>query len=603
LKNVLLIVTLSAMLSACAGEALLPVKPDADFASGTEESEAATNAVLRKPKMKTQLSASADTLPPAELTEKIMFEYLSAEIAEQRGIWGAAYGTMLAIAQQTRDPRLARRAAEIALNAKRPDEALAAIRLWRETAPHSEEATQYYLGMVMLSDNLAEAQPILQQRLQEASPQTRGIVILQIQRLMVRAPNKAAAFSMLEQLLAPYQSVPEAHLALAQAAFMQGNKVRARDEARAALAASPHSELAALTLAQVTSDRGDAAKSLTDFLAAHPKSRDVRLAYARMLVEQKRYPEAQHEFKTLLKDQPQDLALLYALGLLSTQSNDLRAAENYLTTYLDVLATRPEEERERDPNQVLLLLAQIAEERNDTQAALKWLDKIDSETPQWYLSAQIKRAQLINKSGNVAAARKLLRGLKADGEEEVTQLAIAEAQILRSANQLQEAVAVMESGLKRFPENTDLLYDYAMLAEKLNNLDGMETSLRKIMKLTPNNQHAYNALGYSLAERNIRLPEAYALLEKARELAPEDPFIMDSMGWVQFRLGHIQEAESLLRQAYALRPDPEIAAHLGEVLWAKGQQEDAKKLWRDANIKDPKNDTLKSTLGRLQVHL
>jgi predicted Zn-dependent protease len=535
------------------------------------------------------------------LTEKIMFEYLSAEIAEQRGIAGAAYLTMLTIAQQTRDPRLARRAAEIALNAKRPDEALAAIRLWRETAPHSEEATQYYLGMVMVSDNLAEAQPILQQRLQEASPQARGAVILQIHRLMVRAPDKTAAFSMLEQLLAPYQSVPEAHLALAQAAFAQGNKVRARDEARTALTTDQHSELAALTLAQVTSDRDAAAKSLTDFLAAHPKSRDVRLAYARMLVEQKRYPEAQREFKTLLKDRPQDLTLLYALGLLSTQSNDLRAAEDYLVTYLEVLATRPEEER--DPNQALLLLAQIAEERNDTQAALKWLDKIESETPQWYLSAQIKRAQLISKNGNVAGARKLLRGLRTDSEEDAIQLVIAEGQILRSANQLQEAITVMEGGLKRFPQSTDLLYDHAMLAEKLNNLDGMEASLRKIMKLAPNNQHAYNALGYSLAERNVRLPEAYALVEKALELAPEDPFIMDSMGWVHFRLGRIQEAENLLRRAYALRPDPEIAAHLGEVLWAKGQQEDAKKLWRDANIKDPKNDTLKSTLGRLQVHL
>jgi Flp pilus assembly protein TadD len=142
-----------------------------------------------------------------------------------------------------------------------------------------------------------------------------------------------------------------------------------------------------------------------------------------------------------------------------------------------------------------------------------------------------------------------------------------------------------------------------MLAEKNNQLDVMEASLRKIMDIAPGNQHAYNALGYSLAERNIRLQEAYTLIEKALQLAPEDPFILDSMGWVQYRLGRIKEAEAVLRRAYELRPDAEIAVHLGEVLWVKGQKEDAQKFWRDAQTKDPQNDTLKSTLARLNVNL
>ncbi|MDB5776997.1 MAG: tetratricopeptide repeat protein, partial [Herbaspirillum sp.] len=351
----------------------------------------------------------------------------------------------------------------------------------------------------------------------------------------------------------------------------------------------------------VTPDKNNAMKSLVDFLAAYPKARDVRLAYARMLIEQKQYDQAQREFKILLKDQPQDLTVLYALGLLSTQnSKNLKEAETYLTTYINLLAAKPDEDR--DPTQALLILAQIAEERNDTQAALKWLDQIDPGT-QAYLDAQIKRAQLIAKDGNIAAARKLLENIDADGEEDRIQLLVAESQILRNANQSQEAMSILENGLKRFPDNTDLLYDYAMLAEKINKLDIMEASLRKVIKLAPNNQHAYNALGYSLAERNMRLQEAYTLVDKALQLAPEDPFIMDSMGWVQYRLGKLKEAENLLRRAYELRPDAEIAVHLGEVLWIKGQQEDAKKLWRDANIKDPKNDTLKNTLGRLQVHL
>ena len=219
------------------------------------------------------------------------------------------------------------------------------------------------------------------------------------------------------------------------------------------------------------------------------------------------------------------------------------------------------------------------------------------------MSAQIRRAQLVGKNGDIDAARKVLHDTKASGEEEELQLVAAEALLLREADRGPEGLAVLEEALQRFPDNTDLLYDHAMMAEKLDRLDVMETSLRKIMAIAPKNQNAYNALGYSLAERNIRLEEAYTLVAKALELAPEDPFIMDSMGWVQFRLGRLKESEELLRRAYSLRPDPEIAVHLGEVLWAMGQRDDARKLWRDASVKDPKNDTLKNTLGRLRVRL
>lgn len=602
LKNVFIIVTLSSILSACAVSGRQPISKN-DVAATTTFAESQLTPVsitARKARGKSRATAADDALPSTELTEEILFRYLSAEIADQRGNWQAAYINMMTIAQQTRDPRIANRAAEIALNAKQADEALAAIRLWREVAPNSEEAAQYYLGFIMLSDNLAEAKPILQQRLADTRPQLRGIFILQIQRLLARAKNKSAAFLLLDELLAPYKSMPEAHLALAQAAFIQGDNARASQEARAALAANPSSELAILTLAQVTPDKNDALKSIAAFLTTYPKAREVRLAYARMLIEQKQYDLALGEFKTLLKERPQDLTVLYALGLLSAQNNDLKGAENYLTTYLALLAGNPDEER--DSTQALLILAQIADERNDTPAALKWLDQIDSGTRSAYLGAQIKRAQLIAKT-DIPAARTLLKGLNAEGEDEHIQILIAEAQILRNANQSQEALLLLEGGLKRFPDNTDLLYDYAMLAEKLNKLDIMETSLRKVMTLAPNNQHAYNALGYSLAERNIRLEEALTLVDKALQLAPEDPFILDSMGWVQFRLGRIKEAEISLRKAYELRPDPEIAVHLGEVLWVKGQREDAKKLWRDATSKDPKNDTLKNTLGRLQVNL
>ena len=600
MKNLLLIVTLPLVLAACATapapRASAPAATVVASAPGSDvESRAAARRVAAKPGMPKQ----EDPVPALELNEDLLYRLLVAELAFQRGDWQTGYVTMLSVAQQTRDPRVARRAAEMALSAKRPDEALAAVRLWRTLAPNSDEAAQYYLSFVILSDKLDEARPILEQRLQEARPQTRNLMIFQIQRLLSRAKDKAGAFTVLEQVLAPYMNLPEAHLALAQSAYANGDNTRAHEEARIALEAKPDSELAALTLAQVSASKEEAAKSLEDFLARHPQAREVRTAYARLLVDQRRYVKARAEFEKLLVEQPQDLTTLFALGVLNTQLNDGKAAEKYLSTYLEVLAGQPEEDR--DPAQALMLLAQLAEERKDSEAALKWLAQI--EPGENYLAAQVKSAQILAKRGNIAQARKLLHEIEAPSEREQTQIAAAEGYILRDAGKLPEALAVLKAATERFPNNTDLLYDYAMVAEKSNQLEVMETALRKIMKLAPDNQHAYNALGYSLAERNVRLDEAYALIEKALQLAPEDPFILDSMGWVQFRLGRLKEAEVLLRRAYEIRPDAEIATHLGEVLWVKGQREDAQKLWRDAQSKDPQNDTLKSTLARLNVSL
>ncbi|MGZ3254319.1 MAG: tetratricopeptide repeat protein [Burkholderiaceae bacterium] len=602
MKNALIIVTLTLLLSACADLTHRSAAPsNAPIATAAEEKEdAAQNETAAiDPDDNPDPARSDSPLPSVELTDDLLFKILKSEIAYQRGEWQDAYITLLAVAQQTRDPRIARRAVEVALSAKQTDKTLTAIRLWHELAPTSEEATQYYLGLIMMGDDLAEAQPIFEQRLKQMRPQARPLMMFQIQRLLARAKDKTAAFDLLERVLAPYQSTPETHLVLAEGALAKGDQPRAQAEARIALAAKPDSELAALTMAQVASDNAQSAKELDNFLQTHPKSHDIRIAYARLLVDQKQYDKAQTQFELALKEQPEDLTSMYALGILANQNKDWKASEKYLTSYLDALAKHPNEKR--DPSQALLLLAQMAEERNDTDAALKWLAQIDSGEA--YLGAQIKQAQLIAKRGDMAAARQLLHSASVDNEREQILLITAEGQILRDANQMQDAFALYDSALKRFPDSTDLLYDYAMLAEKNEKLDIMETMLRKVIKLAPESQHAYNALGYSFAERNMRLPEAYALVEKAMQLAPEDPFIMDSMGWVQFRLGKLQEAENLLRRAYALRPDPEIAVHLGEVLWVKGSKDDAEKLWRDVKAKDPKNDTLKNTLARFKVLL
>ena len=597
MKKALAIVTLSTLLSACAGLAPTNSTSDTKETATKQNATAATKSDDTKPQA--AVKVPDEHLPSVSLSPEILFKILSSEIAFQRGKWQAGYVTLLSLAQQTRDPRLARRAAEMALSAKQANEALVAIRLWRELAPESEEANQYFLGFIILSNNLTEAQPILEQRIKDATPQTRGVVIFQVQRLLARAQDKNAAMTMLEALVAPYMNMQEAHLALAQAAFANGNSPRAIEEAGLALQLKPDSELAILTVAQVAPDKATSEKVLTDFLKTYPKAREVRIAYARSLVEQKEYDKARGQFEILFKTDKQDVTTLLALGLLNAQIGDTKAAEKYLTSYVNELAAHPDESR--DNTQALLILAQLAAERNDIDGALKWLAKV--EPGEAYLDAQLRRAQLIAKRGDVNGARQVLAQIETNGESEEAQVTQVDAQVLLDANRNTEALQVLEKALKRYPENTDLLYDYAMAAEKLDNLPAMESALRKLIKLAPNSQQAYNALGYSLADRNIRLPEALALITKALSLAPTDPFILDSMGWVQFRLGNLKEAETHLRAAYNKLPDVEIAVHLGEVLWVKGQKDEAQKLWREVRTKDPKNAALNSTLTRLHVTL
>jgi tetratricopeptide (TPR) repeat protein len=320
-----------------------------------------------------------------------------------------------------------------------------------------------------------------------------------------------------------------------------------------------------------------------------------------MLVDKKDYAGARKQFEVMLKDDPDNLGNLYALGIVSMQLEDAEAAEEYLGRFIEVLDASPDDER--DPSRVLLMLSQLAEQRGDASAAREWLDKVDSEDPATQFGVQVKRAQLVGRQGDIAGARKLLAAIKPDEAEQQAQVVLAEGQILRDAGQAKTAFAVLESGARRFPNNPDLLYDFALVAEKVGKVEAMEKALRQVMVLAPDNHHAYNALGYSLAERNVRLGEALALIGKALEMAPEDPFIMDSLGWVHYRMGNLDEAEQQLRRAYALRKDAEIAVHLGEVLWRKGQQAEARKLLREAKARDPQSDTLKNTLARLQVKL
>ena len=612
MKNAFAIVTLSGLLTACAVApqqhlATSGHQADSDRFGQVQEQGSAASEEAKPELDEEEQAAKAKAeeearLPKVELTPTMLQQLLKAEFAFRNGDWQGPYLTMLSLAQQTQDPRLARRAAEMAVAAKQAEDTLAAVRLWYRLDPQSDEATQYFVGMVVTSDNIAELEPVFEQRLRAAPPNRRGVLMFQVQQLLGRAKDKEASIAMLERLIAPYQGTMEAHIVRAQVALVRGDKERARTEAQAALAVRPNSEIAVLMLAQVTEDDEAVMRLLDGHLQKYPEAREVRAAQARVLVNRKDYPRARQEFERLLKDQPDNAAHLYALGILATQMNDAAGAEQYFTRFVEVLGRNPDDER--DPSRALLILSQLAEERGDLAGALQWLDKVPEGTdPQVLFNSQLRRAQLVAKGGDLAGARRLLTTLKPSEPARQAQVVAAEAQLLRDANQLQEAYVLMEAAAKRFPKNPDLLYDFALLAEKLGRVDVMEVQLREVMAQAPDNHHAYNALGYSLAERSVRLQEAYGLVAKALEMAPDDPFIMDSMGWVHYRMGNLGEAEKFLRRAYGLRRDPEIAVHLGEVLWQKGDKTAAQQLWREARAKDPDNDTLRTTLARLRLSL
>jgi tetratricopeptide (TPR) repeat protein len=545
--------------------------------------------------------SGGESLPNIAVSEQLIQKYLSAELSFQRGDKFAAYSTMMSLARSLRDPRLARRALEFAIAGSLGGEAVKAARLWREIAPQSEEATQAVVGLLISSGRIDEVKTVLAQQLAASSPEALPNTIALLQRQLARVQDRSRAYGLLRELLEPYGDVLDARLTLAQAAMVAGDRATALTEARAALAKHPSSDLVALVLAQIIEDRAESVQSLVAFLQKNPKSREVRLAYARTLIEQNKVAEAKAQFALLLTHHPDDRTTLYALGLMAAQAGEMREAESYLSKYIQTLGDQPD--RERDSTQALLVLAQIAEDKNDTAAALKWLEKIEPDNQGSYISATLRRAMLLAKAKDPEAARALLQQAEVRNDDDRAKLTVGEAQLLRDAGRLDDALRMVADALELNKNNIDLLYEHAMLAERAKQFDLMERELRKLIKVAPDNQHAYNALGYSFADRNLRLQEAFDLISKANQIAPNDPYILDSLGWVEFRLGRLEQALKTLQRAYEIKADAEIAAHLGEVMWKMGRQDEAKKLWRSANDKDPKNETLRATLQRLQIKL
>jgi len=557
------------------------------------------------------LPKPAGAPPDVNLTGPLLFQIMAAEVALQRGDTGAAFATYLSVARATRDARLARRATEIAIGGRAAPQALEAAQLWRELDPTSADAAQAVAALLVANGKYDEAATALAAQIKAAADPVAELG--RIQRSLARAPDRAAGFALLERLAQPYRDDPQigadVRLTLAGGAHAAGLAPRAIELAQSALALRPDFERAALTAAQLmarpegkdeAAGRARALQLLRDFLARNPKAVEARMGYARLLVADAKYDEARAQFAQVLRADERNLDALYALAVLSLETPALRADARVLfERYLKLLEENPG--AERDPDPAYLNLARIAEEEKRYAEALRWLDRVGGG--EQYVNARVRRALVLGKMKRVEEGRKVLAETPVASNEERTQVVLAEAQLLREAKRYRDAFDVLAQGLARAPDDAGLLYDAAMAAERLDKLDVMESHLRQLIKLRPDNAHAYNALGYTFADRNIRLQEARELIEKALSLAPDDGYILDSMGWVHFRLGDLPRAREYLERAYKLKPEAEVAAHLGEVMWAQGERESARRLWREYQKKEPDNETLKATLVRLKVKL
>lgn len=559
--------------------------------------------------------ARAQGTPPSDppvvnssMGAPLFYQLLLGELNAVAGEAGTGYSLILDAARKQSDPALFRRAVEIALQARSGDAALSAARAWSQTIPGSTDADRFELQILLALNRVGETAPVLRRLVEQADAGTRNDAINAIPQIYGRVPDKGAAVQVVREALAPSLQLP-AHAAAAWTTIgfleLAGNQpAAALAAARSGHAAEPASPFPAL-LAIELMERGQSAAEpvVRGQLKASPPaakgSNAVAVAYARLLFDLQRSAEARALLDNLTRVQPEAMEPWLLLATLQVRDRQLPAATQSLQTYMSLARQSGDERAMRGLTQAYLLMAQVAEQQRDYQAANAWLDRIENADD--IMAAQMRRASLLAHQGQLAKARALLRNQPERRPEDARLKFVAEAQLLRDFKEWQKAYEVYGEAVARFPNDSDLLYDQAMMAEKINRIDDMERLFLRVIAIKPDHHHAYNALGYSLADRGLRLAEAKQLIEKAVAMAPDDAYIQDSLGWVEFRLGNTAKALEILQQAFAKRPDAEIAAHLGEVLWTKGDRERALKIWREGLLLASDNETLQSTLQRLRV--
>ena len=550
-------------------------------------------------------AAQAQLQPSSSaLDAPLFYQLLLAELQARQGDPGAGYSLMLDAARRQQDPQLYRRAVEIALGARAGEAALTAARAWSQADRASPEPERYVLQILLALNRVEDTAPVLRALVQRLPAAERLEAFPAIVQTYARVTDRAKATAAVRQALAPWLNEP-AYAAAAWATL--GRMELTNQQPQLALEAAqrghradpgaPLPALLALELMQRGLEQAEAVVQAHLRLADAAREPTVAMAYARVLLDLDRPNEARNLLLGISRQHPQMAETWLLLGGLQMQDGKADEATASVERFLSL--ARETGQPTRGLTQAYLILAQAAEQRRDFAAANAWLDRI--ENAEEVLAAQARRASLLAHQKRMPEARALLRAQPERRPEDARLKLAAEARLLRDFKAWEEAYGVYQEAMTRFPDDPDWWYEAAMMAEKAGRLEDMERLLRRLIDARPEDPHAYNALGYALADRNIRLDEARRLIEKAVALAPQDAYIKDSLGWVAFRQGNLAEALRVLEAAYRLKPDAEIAAHLGEVLWTSGQRDRALTIWREGLLLASDNETLLETLRRFQV--
>ena len=549
--------------------------------------------------------AAAEPPPqPTALDAELFYQLLLGELDAQGAEPAAGYALILDAARKTNDPALYQRAVDMAFQARSGDAALQAAKAWKQAYPTSRKANRYVLQILVALNRVPESADPLKAEIALADPKERNAALAAVPRIYARVSDKKQAATVVEQALADYLAQP----ATAAAAWTAVGRLRlaaedsagALEAARRGQAISPRNEGPALLALELMDPKLPQAEDVVKRYMEGKPLPEMRMGYARALLDQQRYGDASQQLKIVTTEKPDYPEAWLVQGTLQLQDNQDAPAEASLKRYIELAKSqRSGEEKSRGLAQAYLSLSRIAEKRKDYAMAGAWLDRIDNQ--QDLIAAQQRRASILARQGKLEEGRKLLRSLPERNPGDARLKLLAETQLLRDNQKYKAAYDLLAKANAKPPIDPDLLYDQAMLAEKMNDLPDMERLLREVIAAKPDYQHAYNALGYSLAERNLRLPEAKELVQKALALAPGDPYISDSLAWVEYRMGNKAEALRILDTAYKARPDADIAAHLGEVLWSMGQRDRAQAIWKEGLLLNSENDTLQETLKRLHV--
>lgn len=520
----------------------------------------------------------------ASFSPETLYALLAAELAGQRDQYDVALANYLQQAKVTQDPGIAERAFHIAQYLEDDQAAFDSALIWAGADADNQDAQRAAALQLARAGRYQEAMQYMERVLQTKGQANFDFLALSAAK--TDAKTRAGLLSSFDRLLQKYPG--DSQLKFGKAVLLHQD---GRDLDALRLLGNSKDPALVLLHARLLQglERGDEALALLKRgIKANPSDKRLGLSYAQLLAGSGRLAEAKGEFARLLEQFPDDDDLLYSLALLSIQAEDWDDAQSYLEE-LTLRGSHLES--------VHYHLGALYQKQGDTANALDEYQQVPLGGH--YLPAQMQRTKLLMAAGRSKEATDSLKANRLEHPELASQLYLIEAQNHIDLDQLPDAWRVLHKALGQFPDDSDLLYARAMLAEKRNNLKQLERDLRRIIAREPDNAMAINALGYTLADRTTRYSEARQLIEQAHRLAPEDPAVLDSLGWVNYRLGHLKEAEDYLRSAFQQFPDAEVASHLGEVLWVQGRQDEARDIWRQGLTKDGNQDTLLKTLERL----